>query len=202
MRRDSFKKPPLSILLTRLLIPSFGFFLLGLASVSLLKRHPWSELQAARRAWEQIPAVCKTDFPLTEFQKTQCDFHWQAALIHFSWVSLPWVLMVLGGWVFFRAQNRWYHRVSSMSATTRTLEVQVCRDRPAQDWFGWFHGVGSAYVQPVAFTSQGARKLHVYVSPQIQDLREGDSLQVYEVRTFLGRSGWVAIPSHRSPSLQ
>jgi hypothetical protein len=139
--------------------------------------------------WTHIPGVCKEDFPLTEFQKSQCDLFWKNVLTRAFFAILPFILTLLFYKLTTHLIGRTYQRAASRVARRRVHAMAEVVGEARLDFYGWLHGF-----QPIRATIDGENVKIVYLESRAQ---AGDSLHLYEAGRWFNRNPLVGVKTPR-----
>lgn len=134
--------------------------------------------------WTNIPSVCKEDFPLTEFQKSQCDLFWRHVLTRALVAVIPFLLT----WIFYRLWSRMvkrtYQRAASRVSRRKVSAIgSVLREEP-EDAYSWLHGFRAVRVK------MGEQEMTAYLETHSAP---GDVVHLYEAGRWFTRSQYVGV---------
>lgn len=134
--------------------------------------------------WTNIPAVCKEDFPLTEFQKGQCDSFWRTVLARAMLAGFPFFVVFILFQSWARTVKRTYQRAASRIARRKVSAVGEVIAEAATDAYSWTHGLRPFQVKT------GEQLMIAYLEKHAEC---GQIVHLYEAGRWFGCMKLVAV---------
>lgn len=135
-------------------------------------------------AWTNIPSVCKEDFPLTEFQKRQCDGYWRTFLTRIVLAGFPFFVAFLLFQAWAHAVKRNYQRAASRIARRKVFAVGEILGEAQADTYSWALGL-----RPFQVTTN-RQCVVAYLEKHAE---AGQIVHLYEAGRWFGRKKLVAV---------
>jgi hypothetical protein len=148
----------------------------GIASVGLYKN--------VVSDWSNIPRICKDDFPLTEFQKTECDSFWRGVLSRAVVAVIPLLLTILLFKLWSETVTRTYQRAASRVSKRKVAAVAQITAQAPQDFYSWIHGFKPVRVK------LGEKECTVYLEYAAS---EGSTVHLYEAGRWFRHEQLVGV---------
>jgi hypothetical protein len=134
--------------------------------------------------WTNIPSVCKEDFPLTEFQKTQCDSFWRSVLTRGMLAGFPFLIAFILFQSWAHAVKRTYQRAASRVARRKVNAIGEVVGEAKSDTYSWSHGLRPFQVK------SGDLVMVAYLEKHAEC---GQGVHLYEAGRWFGRKKLVAV---------
>jgi hypothetical protein len=191
----SFAQIPMQNLMKRVSLPLLGvlvlgFLLIGETQSPVPTRAPAREIASVGlyknvfSDWSNIPKLCKDDFPLTEFQKTECDSYWRNVLSRAILALIPFLVTIALFKIWSQIVTRTYQRAASRVSKRKVAAVGQVTSQAPQDFYSWLHGFKAVRIK------SGEKELTVYLETIAET---GSILHLYEAGRWFRREQWVGV---------
>jgi hypothetical protein len=189
----SFAQIPMQVLVKRVSLPllgilAIGFFLIG--EMQSLPKTPSREIASVGlyknvvSDWSNIPRLCKDDFPLTEFQKNQCDAYWKNVLSRALLALFPFFVTLILFKLWSRTVKRTYQRAASRVSKRKVAAVGQVTAQAPQDIYSWLHGFKAVRIKT------GEKELTVYLENTADT---GSTVHLYEAGRWFRQEQLVGV---------
>jgi hypothetical protein len=180
----------------RISLPLFGILLVGLVVTGELSKSVYLKSSNRQIAsvnsfyhsvfseWTNIPSVCKEDFPLTEFQKTQCDRYWRNFLTSALLATFPILLALTFFLAWKHAVTRTYQRAASKVSRRKVNALGQVVGAAPPDLYSWLHGFRATRVKT------GDNEVTAYLENPAE---QGASVHLYEAGRWFRRQQLVGV---------
>jgi hypothetical protein len=135
-------------------------------------------------AWTNIPSVCKEDFPLTEFQKTECDGFWRTFLTRMVVAGFPFFVAFILFQAWAHVVKRSYQRAASRVARRKVTAIGEVITEASFDTYSWALGLRPFRVKT------GDQIVTAYLEKHAEP---GQTVHLYEAGHWFGRMKHVAV---------
>jgi hypothetical protein len=135
-------------------------------------------------AWTNIPSVCKEDFPLTEFQKSQCDGFWRTFLTRVVLAGFPFFVVFILFQAWAHTVKRSYQRAASRIARRKVSAIGEVVTEASVDTYSWALGLRPFRVKT------GDQVVVAYLEKHAEP---GQTVHLYEAGHWFGQMKHVAV---------
>jgi hypothetical protein len=134
--------------------------------------------------WSNIPKLCKDDFPLTEFQKTECDSYWREVLSRALLALIPFLVTIFLYRLWSRTITRTYQRAASRVSKRKVAAIGQVTGQAPQDFYSWLHGFKAVRIK------SGENELTVYLEKPVET---GSTVHLYEAGRWFRQEQMVGV---------
>jgi hypothetical protein len=134
--------------------------------------------------WSNIPKLCKDDFPLTEFQKTECDVYWRSVLSRALIAMIPFFVTLVLYKLWSQAVTRTYQRAASRVSKRKVAAIGQVTAIAPQDFYSWLHGFKAVRIK------SGEKEFTVYLEKPAE---AGSTVHLYEAGRWFRQEQLVGV---------
>jgi hypothetical protein len=134
--------------------------------------------------WSNIPRLCKDDFPLTEFQKTECDHYWRSVLSRALLALIPFLVTIVLYQLWSKTITRTYQRAASRVSKRKVAAIGQITGHAPQDFYSWLHGFKAVRIK------SGENEFTVYLEKTAET---GSTVHLYEAGRWFRQEQLVGV---------
>jgi hypothetical protein len=185
----------MQVLVKRISLPLLGILILGFVLVEqthnpYLPKSPAREIasvglyKSVVSDWSNIPKLCSEDFPLTEFQKTECDVYWKNVLLRAFLALIPFLVTLVLFKIWSQTVTRTYQRAASRVSKRKVAAVGHVIAHVPQDFYSWLHGFKAVRIKT------GEKECIAYLEKSCE---AGSTVHLYEAGRWFRQEQFVGV---------